>query len=244
MWGGLFEVKPGARTGIHHHGVQQTIAYVLSGVCEVRWGLDGEFAASAEAGDFIHVPAFLLHMEINPSSSRPFRWVVVRSTSTPIVVNLPEDTWRSFSDAGNVAAGQPFTGNGSITNEGGIVHPSQFDKGTLQTPGSEPNLAVCSVFLYRTLVGVGRALVVRTRCRDRDWIASLSSNSPRSIDERFLCNPQTLVWTKPPQLYWTGRISGDSTSPRSAAASLKFASISSRRSWSPQGRTIDGATSS
>jgi uncharacterized RmlC-like cupin family protein len=30
MWGGLFEVKPGARTGIHHHGEQQTIAYVLS----------------------------------------------------------------------------------------------------------------------------------------------------------------------------------------------------------------------
>ena len=35
MWGGLFEVEPGARTGIHHHGEQQTIAYVLSGVCEV-----------------------------------------------------------------------------------------------------------------------------------------------------------------------------------------------------------------
>ena len=67
MWGGVFEVKPGARTGIHHHGKQQTIAYVLSGVCEVRWGASGEFAASAGAGDFIHVPAFLLHMEINPS---------------------------------------------------------------------------------------------------------------------------------------------------------------------------------
>jgi uncharacterized RmlC-like cupin family protein len=105
MWGGVFEVKPGARTGIHHHGEQQTIAYVLSGVSEVRWGANGEFAASAEAGDFIHVPAFLLHMEINPSDSLPFRWVVVRSTSTPIVVNLPEDTWRSFSDARNVAAG-------------------------------------------------------------------------------------------------------------------------------------------
>ena len=38
MWGGLFEVTPGARTGIHHHGEQQTIAYVLSGICEVRWG--------------------------------------------------------------------------------------------------------------------------------------------------------------------------------------------------------------
>jgi uncharacterized RmlC-like cupin family protein len=38
MWGGVFEVKPGARTGIHHHGEQQTIAYVLLGVSEVRWG--------------------------------------------------------------------------------------------------------------------------------------------------------------------------------------------------------------
>jgi xanthine dehydrogenase YagT iron-sulfur-binding subunit len=93
LWGGLFEVEPGARTGIHHHGEQQTIAYVLSGICEVRWGERGEYTASAKAGDFIHVPAFLPHMEINRSDSEPFRWVVVRSTSTPIVVNLPDDAW-------------------------------------------------------------------------------------------------------------------------------------------------------
>jgi uncharacterized RmlC-like cupin family protein len=93
MWGGLFEVQPGARTGIHHHGKQQTIAYVLSGICEVRWGKRGEYAASAKEGDFIHVPAFLPHMEINPSETESFRWVVVRSTATPIVVNLPDDTW-------------------------------------------------------------------------------------------------------------------------------------------------------
>jgi uncharacterized RmlC-like cupin family protein len=102
---GTFEVKPGARTGIHHHGEQQTISYVLSGVCEVRWGANGKRGASAEAGDFIHVPAFLPHMEINPSDSQPFRWVVVRSTSTPIVVNLPEDTRRSLPDVPRAATG-------------------------------------------------------------------------------------------------------------------------------------------
>src|ERR1700675_2182544 len=80
LWGGLFEVKPGARTGIHHHGEQETIAYVLSGVCEIRWGAKGEYAASAKAADFIHVPAFLPHMEINPSNSDSFHCVVVRST--------------------------------------------------------------------------------------------------------------------------------------------------------------------
>jgi hypothetical protein len=31
--------------------------------------------------------------EINPSSTQPFRWVVVRSTSEPIVVNLPDKLW-------------------------------------------------------------------------------------------------------------------------------------------------------
>ena len=93
LWGGLFIVKPKGRTGIHHHGEQQTIAYVLSGACEVRWGERGEFTMTAKVGDFLHVPAFLPHMEINPSDSQPFRWVVVRSTSTPIVVNLPDNTW-------------------------------------------------------------------------------------------------------------------------------------------------------
>ena len=93
LWGGLFEVKPGARTGIHHHGEQQTITYVLAGICEVRWGAKGEYVARAKAGDFIHVPAFLLHMESNPSDSEPFHWVVVRSTAMPIVVNFPDNTW-------------------------------------------------------------------------------------------------------------------------------------------------------
>jgi len=93
IWGGLFEVAPGSRTGIHHHGEQETVAYVLSGICEIRWGARGESVAHAKAGDFIHVPAFLLHMEINPSTLEPFRWVVVRSTATPIVVNLPDDSW-------------------------------------------------------------------------------------------------------------------------------------------------------
>ena len=93
IWGGLFKVDPGSRTAIHHHGEQDTIAYVLSGICEVRWGEKGEFSARAKPGDFIHVPAFLPHMEINPSELEPFRWVVVRSTATPIVVNLPDDTW-------------------------------------------------------------------------------------------------------------------------------------------------------
>jgi uncharacterized RmlC-like cupin family protein len=96
IWGGLFRVEPGARTGIHHHGEQDTIVYVLSGSSYVRWGERGEFNATAQTGDFLYVPAWLPHQEINPSSEIPFLWVVVRSTSEPIVVNLPDDFWGNF----------------------------------------------------------------------------------------------------------------------------------------------------
>jgi uncharacterized RmlC-like cupin family protein len=93
IWGGLFRVEPGARTGIHHHGEQDTIVYVLSGSSYIRWGERGEFDATAQIGNFLYVPAWLPHQEINPSSEVPFQWVVVRSTSEPIVVNLPDDYW-------------------------------------------------------------------------------------------------------------------------------------------------------
>ena len=93
LWGGTFLVEPGAQTGIHHHGAQETVVYVLEGESHVRWGERGEHAVTVRAGDFLHVPAWLVHREINPSQDMPFRWVVVRSSSEPIVVNLPDDVW-------------------------------------------------------------------------------------------------------------------------------------------------------
>ncbi len=80
-------------TGIHHHGKQETVVYVLEGEAKVRWGERGEHSALVRAGDFLHVPAWLIHQEMNPSKETPFRWVVVRSTAEPIVVNLPDGTW-------------------------------------------------------------------------------------------------------------------------------------------------------
>jgi uncharacterized RmlC-like cupin family protein len=97
MWGGLFFVEPGGHTGIHHHGEQHTIAYVLSGSSYVRWGERGEFDATLQAGDFLYVPAWLPHQEINPSKDVPFQWIVVRSTSEPIVVNLGDDFWHELN---------------------------------------------------------------------------------------------------------------------------------------------------
>jgi len=93
LWAGIFVVEPSGKTGIHHHGEQDTVVYVLEGEATVRWGDFGEHSATVGAGDFLHVPSWLPHQELNPSKEHPFRWVVVRSTSEPIVVNLPDDFW-------------------------------------------------------------------------------------------------------------------------------------------------------
>jgi uncharacterized RmlC-like cupin family protein len=95
LWAGTFVVEPSATTGIHHHGEQDTVVYVLEGEAFVRWGNHGEHSATVRAGDFVHVPAWLPHQEVNPSKDKPFRWVVVRSTPEPIVVNLPDDFWEA-----------------------------------------------------------------------------------------------------------------------------------------------------
>jgi uncharacterized RmlC-like cupin family protein len=93
MWVVSSPFEPAARTAIHNHGEQHTIAYVLSGSSYVRSGEHGEFDATLHPGDFLYVPAWLPHQEINPSSDLPFQWVVVRSTSEPIVLNLPNTFW-------------------------------------------------------------------------------------------------------------------------------------------------------
>jgi uncharacterized RmlC-like cupin family protein len=93
LWAGIFVVEPSGKTGIHHHGEQNTVVYVLEGEASVRWGDFGEHSATVGAGDFLHVPSWLPHQELNPSKEHPFRWVVVRSTPEPIVVNLPDDFW-------------------------------------------------------------------------------------------------------------------------------------------------------
>ena len=73
--------------------VSNTRSPMLSGSAYVRWGKRGESDATLYAGDFLYVPPWLPHQEINPSSDLPFQWIVVRSTSGPIVVNLPNTFW-------------------------------------------------------------------------------------------------------------------------------------------------------
>jgi uncharacterized RmlC-like cupin family protein len=83
-------VKPGAATGAHHHGSQETVLYMISGTARYRWGDKLQNVVEAGPGDFVFIPAHVIHQEINASSEAETVWAVVRSGVDPIVVNLPE----------------------------------------------------------------------------------------------------------------------------------------------------------
>jgi uncharacterized RmlC-like cupin family protein len=88
LWAGTVSILPDARTGAHHHGELESIIYVVSGRARMRWGERLEFTAEAGPGDFIFVPPFVPHQEINALTDTPLQCVVVRSDQEPVVVNL------------------------------------------------------------------------------------------------------------------------------------------------------------
>ena len=88
LWAGTVIVHPNAKTGAHHHGEVETVLYVIRGRARMRWGESLEFVAEAGPGDFIYVPPFVPHQEINARHDEPVECVVVRSGQDPVVVNL------------------------------------------------------------------------------------------------------------------------------------------------------------
>ena len=88
LWAGTVVVAPDARTGAHHHGELETVLYIIRGRARFRWGDHLEFVEEAGPGDFIYVPPFVPHQEMNARPDEPVEAVVVRSGQEPIVVNL------------------------------------------------------------------------------------------------------------------------------------------------------------
>jgi uncharacterized RmlC-like cupin family protein len=88
LWAGTVEIHPDAKTGAHHHGALESVIYVVSGQARMRWGDRLEFTAEAGPGDFIYVPPYVPHQEINASPDSPLSCVVVRSGQEAVVVNL------------------------------------------------------------------------------------------------------------------------------------------------------------
>jgi uncharacterized RmlC-like cupin family protein len=88
IWAGTVTIQPNAKTGAHHHGALESVIYVVRGKARMRWGEHLEFVAEADAGDFIYVPPYVPHQEINASPSEPLECVLVRSDNEAVVVNL------------------------------------------------------------------------------------------------------------------------------------------------------------
>jgi len=88
LWAGTVTIHAGAKTGAHHHGELESVIYVLKGNARMRWGDALEFVCEAGPGDFIYVPPFVPHQEINASSDEPLECVLVRSGGEAVVVNL------------------------------------------------------------------------------------------------------------------------------------------------------------
>ena len=88
LWAGTVTIHPDAKTGAHHHGALESVIYVVRGKARMRWGDRLEFTAEAGPGDFIFIPPYVPHQEINASPDEVLDCVLVRSDGEAVVVNL------------------------------------------------------------------------------------------------------------------------------------------------------------
>jgi uncharacterized RmlC-like cupin family protein len=90
IWAGTVSIAPNAKTGVHHHGELESVIFVVRGRARIRWGEKLEFTAEANPGDFIYVPPYVPHQEINADSENPLECVLVRSDNEAVVVNITD----------------------------------------------------------------------------------------------------------------------------------------------------------
>ncbi|HTH78392.1 MAG TPA: cupin domain-containing protein [Ramlibacter sp.] len=88
LWAGTVHIHPDAKTGAHHHGPLESVIYVVKGRARMRWGEHLEFTAEAGPGDFIYVPPYVPHQEINASATEVLECVLCRSDGQAVAVSL------------------------------------------------------------------------------------------------------------------------------------------------------------
>ena len=88
LWAGTVSIHAGAKTGAHHHGPLESVIYVVRGKARMRWGDRLEFVAEAGPGDFIFVPPYVPHQEINALADETLECVLVRSDGQATAINL------------------------------------------------------------------------------------------------------------------------------------------------------------
>ncbi len=85
LWMGFARMDPGVTCAPHHHGNSESGVYLLRGTCRFQFGENLEQSIDARQGDFVYVPPFAIHQEVNLSSEEPAEFVVVRDSPENIV---------------------------------------------------------------------------------------------------------------------------------------------------------------
>ena len=107
LWAGVMLAEPDTASSVHHHGPLETVVYVLSGPSKVRWGDRLEHEVDLEPGDFVFIPPYMPHQEINPSPDQATQWVVVRSGPEAVVVELTRAPDGRYAEQADVIDREP-----------------------------------------------------------------------------------------------------------------------------------------
>jgi uncharacterized RmlC-like cupin family protein len=76
-----------AATGWHHHGDRDVLGYVVRGRARFEFGPGGTESTEVEEGGFFHVPAGLVHRDVNPID-QPQEIILTVVGEGPLVVNV------------------------------------------------------------------------------------------------------------------------------------------------------------
>ena len=79
---------PGGKTNAHHHDECETAIYVLKGSARYRFGDHLEHEVCADEGDFVYIPAHIVHTEENLSESAELHVLVTRNCPGPKTIVL------------------------------------------------------------------------------------------------------------------------------------------------------------
>jgi quercetin dioxygenase-like cupin family protein len=77
----------GIASGWHHHGDREVLGHVLRGRVRFEFGPGGSESTEVEEGGFFHVPAGLVHRDVNPTDE-PQETILSLVGSGPLVVNV------------------------------------------------------------------------------------------------------------------------------------------------------------
>ncbi|NIX75939.1 cupin domain-containing protein [Microvirga terricola] len=89
IWFGRVSNEPGHRSPPHHHGECETGGYVLKGHGRIYYGEGYKEFVDLYEGDFVFVPPFMPHVEVNMSVTDELVWLTCR-TPDNIVVNFDD----------------------------------------------------------------------------------------------------------------------------------------------------------